>query len=129
FMRVRFRVNGSLIEVMRLPATMKSATPARIKVMSQLDISEKRLPQDGRLQVKTKEKKIDVRVSILPTVFGEKVVMRILDQGNVSPDMKSIGFEEEQYKYFNKAIQQPYGMLLVTGPTGSGKSTTMYAAL
>ncbi len=129
FMRVRFRVNGSLIEVMRLPAQMKSATPARIKVMSQLDISEKRLPQDGRLQVKTKDKKIDVRVSVLPTIFGEKVVMRILDQGNVTPDMKSIGFEEDQYKYFTKAIAQPYGMLLVTGPTGSGKSTTMYAAL
>jgi type IV pilus assembly protein PilB len=129
FMRVRFRINGSLIEVMRLPAQMKAATPARIKVMAQLDISEKRLPQDGRLQVKTKDKKIDIRVSILPTIFGEKVVMRILDQGNTSPDIKGIGFEEDQLKYFTKACQQPYGMLLVTGPTGSGKSTTLYAAL
>lgn len=129
FMRVRFRVNGSLQEVMRLPVQMKSATPARIKVMAQLDISEKRLPQDGRLQVKTKDKKIDVRVSILPTIFGEKVVMRILDQGNTSPDIKGIGFEEDQFKFFTKACHQPYGMLLVTGPTGSGKSTTLYAAL
>ncbi len=128
-MRVRFRVNGSLLEVMRLPAQMKSATPARIKVMAQLDISEKRLPQDGRLQVKTKDKKIDIRVSVLPTIFGEKVVMRILDQGSSTPDIKGIGFEEDQYKFFSKACAQPYGMLLVTGPTGSGKSTTLYAAL
>ncbi|MBY0371439.1 type IV-A pilus assembly ATPase PilB [bacterium] len=129
YLRVRFRVNGSLLEVMRLPAQMKAATPARIKVMAQLDISEKRLPQDGRLQVKTKDKKIDIRVSVLPTIFGEKVVMRILDQGNVAPDIKGIGFEEEQARAFIKACQQPYGMLLVTGPTGSGKSTTLYAAL
>ncbi len=129
FMRIRFRINGSLLEVMRLPATMKANTPARIKVMAQLDISEKRLPQDGRLQVKTKDRKIDIRVSILPTIFGEKVVMRILDQGNTTPDIKGIGFEEDQYKYFSKACSQPYGMLLVTGPTGSGKSTTLYAAL
>jgi type IV pilus assembly protein PilB len=129
FLRVRFRLNGSLTEVMRLPAQMIPATPARIKVMAQLDISEKRLPQDGRLSVKTKEKKIDIRVSVLPTIFGEKVVMRILDQGNTSPDIKGVGFEEEQLKIFKKACQQPYGMLLVTGPTGSGKSTTLYAAL
>jgi type IV pilus assembly protein PilB len=129
FMRIRFRINGSLLEVMRLPATMKASTPARIKVMAQLDISEKRLPQDGRLQVKIKDRKIDIRVSILPTIFGEKVVMRILDQGSTTPDIKSIGFEEDQYKFFSKACAQPYGMLLVTGPTGSGKSTTLYAAL
>lgn len=129
FLRIRFRLNGSLTEVMRLPANMIAATPARIKVMAQLDISEKRLPQDGRLSVKTKEKKIDIRVSVLPTIFGEKVVMRILDQSNTSPDIKGVGFEEDQLKYFKKACQQPYGMLLVTGPTGSGKSTTLYAAL
>lgn len=129
FMRVRYRVNGSLVEVMKLPAAMKAPTAARIKVMSQLDISEKRLPQDGRLQVKTRDKKIDIRVSVLPTIFGEKVVMRILDQSNVAPNIKSIGFEEDQEKIFVKACQQPYGMLLVTGPTGSGKSTTLYAAL
>ena len=129
YMRIRFRINGSLLEMMRLPATMISATPARIKVMAQLDISEKRLPQDGRLQVKLKDKKIDIRVSILPTIFGEKVVMRILDQGNATPDVKGIGFEEEQLKFFYKACTQPYGMLLVTGPTGSGKSTTLYSAL
>ncbi len=128
-LRVRFRINGSLLEVMRLPPQMTAATPARIKVMAQLDISEKRLPQDGRIQVKTKDKKIDIRVSVLPTIFGEKVVMRILDQGTITPDLKTIGFEEDQYKYFSKACQQPYGMVLVTGPTGSGKSTTLYAAL
>jgi type IV pilus assembly protein PilB len=129
FSRVRFRIDGTLHEVMRLPPQLKVPTPARIKVMAQLDISEKRLPQDGRIQVKTKQKKIDIRVSILPTIFGEKVVMRLLDQGSSTPDLMAIGFEEDQYKIFRKAAVQPYGMVLVTGPTGSGKSTTLYAAL
>jgi len=115
--------------VMRLPPQLKSPLPARVKVMAQLDISEKRLPQDGRIQVKTKDKRIDIRVSILPTMFGEKVVMRLLDQGNTTPDLRAVGFEEEQLKLFKKAASQPYGMILVTGPTGSGKSTTLYAAL
>jgi type IV pilus assembly protein PilB len=97
--------------------------------MAQLDISEKRLPQDGRIQVKTNDRKIDIRVSILPVIFGEKVVMRILDQGSSTPDLFKIGFEEAQLELFKKAAQQPYGMILVTGPTGSGKSTTLYAAL
>lgn len=127
--RVRFRIDGTLHEVMRLPPQLKVATPARVKVMAQLDISEKRLPQDGRIQVKTKSRKIDIRVSILPTLFGEKVVMRILDQGTSTPDLRKIGFEEDQLKLFAKAAGQPYGMILVTGPTGSGKSTTLYAAL
>lgn len=127
--RVRFRVDGALFEVMKIPPQLKSAMPSRIKVMANLDISEKRLPQDGRIQVKTKTSKIDVRVSILPTMFGEKVVMRILDQGTKAPSLLQMGFEEAQLKIFKKAVQQPYGMVLVTGPTGSGKSTTLYAAL
>ena len=129
FSRVRFRIDGTLHEVMRLPPAFKSPMPARIKVMAQLDISEKRLPQDGRIQVKTKARKIDIRVSTLPTMFGEKVVMRLLDQGTSTPDLVSIGFEEEQLRLFQKGAHQPYGMCLVTGPTGSGKSTTLYAAL
>lgn len=129
FSRVRFRIDGALYEVMQLPPQLRTALPSRIKVMSSLDISEKRLPQDGRIQVRTKSKKLDVRVSILPTIFGEKVVMRILDQGNTTPDLTRSGFEEEQIKIFRKACAQPYGMVLVTGPTGSGKSTTLYAAL
>ncbi len=127
--RVRFRIDGALHEVMKLPPNLKTPTPARIKVMAQMDISEKRLPQDGRIQVRTKDRKIDIRVSTLPTIYGEKVVMRLLDQGGAVPDMMSMGFEEEQLKLFAKAARQPYGMILVTGPTGSGKSTTLYAAL
>jgi len=127
--RVRFRVDGALFEVMKIPPQMRSAMPARIKVMANLDISEKRLPQDGRIQVKTRSSKIDIRVSVLPTMFGEKVVMRILDQGNKTPSLLQMGFEEDQLKSFKKAATQPYGMVLVTGPTGSGKSTTLYAAL
>ncbi|NBX68730.1 MAG: type IV-A pilus assembly ATPase PilB [Proteobacteria bacterium] len=129
FSRVRFRIDGSLYEVMRLPPQFKASTPARIKVMSELDISEKRLPQDGRIQVKTKTSKLDIRVSILPTMFGEKVVMRLLDQGNKTPDLTKNGFEESQLATFRKAASQPYGMVLVTGPTGSGKSTTLYGIL
>jgi len=115
--------------VMRLPPNMKTAIAARIKVMSELDISQKRLPQDGRIQVRIQNRKVDVRVSLLPTIFGEKVVMRLLDAGSKTPDLKNIGFEDEQFKHFEKAAIQPYGMILVTGPTGSGKSTTLYAAL
>ncbi|MFM8313342.1 MAG: GspE/PulE family protein, partial [Deltaproteobacteria bacterium] len=129
FSRVRLRIDGSLYEVMRLPPQFKAATPARIKVMSELDISEKRLPQDGRIQLKMKNSKLDVRVSILPTMFGEKVVMRLLDQGNKTPDLSKNGFEESQLETFRKAASQPYGMVLVTGPTGSGKSTTLYGML
>jgi type IV pilus assembly protein PilB len=129
FSRIRFRIDGALHEIMQTPPQMRTAVPSRIKVMSSLNISEKRLPQDGRLQVRTKSKKLDIRVSTLPTIFGEKVVMRLLDQGNTTPTLESVGFEEEQMKLFRKAAVQPYGMVLVTGPTGSGKSTTLYAAL
>jgi type IV pilus assembly protein PilB len=127
--RVRFRIDGTLHEVMKLPNSVRVAVPARIKVMASLDISEKRLPQDGRIQIRMKQSKIDVRVSTLPTIFGEKVVMRILDQGSSTPSLSKMGLEDEQLRIFRKASQQPYGMVLVTGPTGSGKSTTLYAIL
>jgi type IV pilus assembly protein PilB len=129
YSRVRFRIDGSLYEVMRLPPQLRAATPARIKVMANLDISEKRLPQDGRIQVRTKSRKIDIRVSVLPTAFGEKVVLRLLDQGATSVDLNTSGFEEDQLEIFRTAAKLPYGMVLVTGPTGSGKSTTLYGAL
>jgi len=129
FSRIRFRIDGTLHEVMRTPPQLKAALPARLKVMAQMDISEKRLPQDGRIQVRMKEKKVDVRVSTLPMIFGEKVCMRLLAQGDTNPELAKMGFEEQQLKVFRKASGQPYGMVLVTGPTGSGKSTTLYAAL
>ncbi len=129
YSRVRLRIDGALYEVMRLPPQFKASTPSRIKVMAELDISEKRLPQDGRIQIKTRSSKLDVRVSILPTMYGEKVVMRLLDQGNKTPDLGKNGFEESQLATFRKAANQPYGMVLVTGPTGSGKSTTLYGML
>lgn len=127
--RVRFRIDGSLHEIMKLPANFRLPVPARIKVMANLDIAEKRLPQDGRIQLRTKHKTVDVRVSLVPTIHGEKVVMRLLDQGGAPPEMAQVGMEEEQLLIFKKAAEQPYGMILVTGPTGSGKSTTLYAAL
>jgi len=127
--RVRFRVDGSLHEIMQLPAHFTSTIPARIKVMASLDIAEKRLPQDGRIQVRTKTKMVDVRVSLVPTIHGEKVVMRLLDQGGSTPDLSQVGMEPEQLLLFKKASEQPYGMILVTGPTGSGKTTTLYAVL
>lgn len=130
FSRVRYRIDGTLYEVMKVPLQLKAALSARVKVMANMDISEKRLPQDGRIQVNTKLKRIDVRVSTLPTIFGEKVVMRILDQSaGKAPTLTSCGFEEEQLKIFCQAALQPYGMVLVTGPTGSGKTTTLYAVL
>ncbi|NDG27687.1 MAG: type II secretion system protein GspE, partial [Proteobacteria bacterium] len=128
-MRVRFRIDGSLHEVMKLPNTFRTPVPARIKVMSNLDIAEKRLPQDGRIQIRTKEKAVDIRVSLVPTLYGEKIVMRILDRGGTTPDIEKMGMEPQQLEVFKKAAEQPYGMILVTGPTGSGKTTTLYSAL
>ena len=127
--RVRFRVDGSLHEIMQLPPQFLPTIPARIKLMAKLDIAEKRLPQDGRIQVRTKTKMVDVRVSLVPTIHGEKVVMRLLDQGGSTPDLSQVGMELEQLELFKKASEQPYGMILVTGPTGSGKTTTLYAVL
>ena len=128
--RVRYRIDGILYEEMQLPLKLKNAVTSRIKIMSQLDISERRLPQDGRIKLKIgKDKEMDFRVSVLPTLFGEKIVMRLLDKGNLQLDMTKLGFEEKQLKDFMKAIYLPYGMVLVTGPTGSGKTTSLYSAL
>lgn len=127
--RVRFRIDGVLQEVMSPPLRMKAAIVSRVKIMASLDISERRIPQDGRINVRVGEKLIDLRVSIVPTVYGEKVVMRILDKSALMLDMKDLGFEEDSLRKFIQAIEQPYGIVLVTGPTGSGKSTTLYSAL
>ncbi|MCK4235229.1 type IV-A pilus assembly ATPase PilB [candidate division WOR-3 bacterium] len=127
--RVRFRIDGVLQEVMAPPLRMKLAIMSRVKIMASLNISERRIPQDGRINVRVGNKVIDLRVSIIPTLYGEKVVMRILDKSSLMLDMKDLGFEEEPLRKFINAIEQPYGIVLVTGPTGSGKSTTLYSAL
>jgi type IV pilus assembly protein PilB len=128
--RVRFRIDGVMYEVMRPPMKLRSAITSRLKIMSELDISERRLPQDGRIKLKLgRGKEMDFRVSICPTLFGEKVVMRLLDKSNLQLDMTKLGFDEGQLKDFMEAIDRPYGMVLVTGPTGSGKTTTLYSAL
>ena len=127
--RVRYRIDGVLYEVMAPPKRLKDALTSRLKIMAELDIAERRLPQDGRIKLKMKGKEVDLRVSSLPTLFGEKVVMRILDKSNLMLDMTKLGFEAEELKKLTKAILAPYGMVLVTGPTGSGKSTTLYSAL
>ncbi len=128
--RVRFRVDGSLKTVMNLPLKIRNAVTSRIKIMSKLDIAERRLPQDGRIKLKLgKKRDVDFRVSVLPCLFGEKVVLRILDKSNLSLDLAKLGFEAGAMDDFMKAINSPYGMVLVTGPTGSGKSTTLYSAL
>jgi len=128
--RVRYRVDGVLYEVMKPPMKLKNAIISRLKIMSELDIAERRLPQDGRIKLKLgKGKEMDFRVSVCPTLFGEKVVLRLLDKSNLQLDMTKLGFEEQQLKWFDEAISRPYGMCLVTGPTGSGKTTTLYSAL
>jgi type IV pilus assembly protein PilB len=128
-MRVRFRIDGVLYEMMRPPIQLKAALSSRIKIMSRLDIAERRLPQDGRIRLKTKGREMDFRVSILPTLYGEKAVLRLLDKEGLQLDMTKLGFEETQYKNFRDSIYLPFGMVLVTGPTGSGKTTTLYSAL
>ena len=127
--RVRYRMDGTLIEQTTLPYKLKGAIVSRLKIMANLDIAERRLPQDGRIKMNIGLKKIDLRVSCLPTIYGEKVVLRILDQGNLNLDMRKIGFNEKGYRDFSEALNSPFGMILVTGPTGSGKSTTLYSAL
>ncbi len=128
--RVRFRIDGVLYEVMKPPMKLRAAMISRLKIMSHLDISERRLPQDGRIKLRLgKGKEMDFRVSVCPTLFGEKVVLRLLDKSNLQLDMTKLGFEEKQMKDFLEAIDRPYGMVLVTGPTGSGKTTTLYSAL
>jgi len=128
--RVRFRVDGVLEEIMRPPLKLKNAITSRVKVMAALDIAERRLPQDGRIKLKLgRGQEMDFRVSVLPTIFGEKIVLRLLDKSNLQLDMTKLGFEESALKDFKEAIYKPYGMVLVTGPTGSGKTTTLYSAL
>jgi type IV pilus assembly protein PilB len=127
--RVRYRIDGSLLEIMRPPLKMKAALTSRVKILSQLNIAERRVPQDGRLKLKMGSRVIDFRVSTLPVLFGEKIVLRILDKGNLTLDLTKFGFEVKAEKDLMKAILNPYGMVLVTGPTGSGKTTTLYSAL
>jgi len=127
--RVRYRIDGALHEVMKPPLKMKAAITSRIKILADLNIAERRIPQDGRIKLRMKKKVVDFRVSTLPVIFGEKVVMRILDKGNLTFDLAKFGFEPKAEKDFFNAIAQPYGMVLVTGPTGSGKTTTLYSAL
>src|SRR5436190_11474815 len=132
-LRIRFRIDGVLYDVMHPPLKLRDALISRVKIMSKLDISEKRLPQDGRIKIKVKvdsrSRELDFRVSTLPTLFGEKVVLRLLDKENLMLDMTKLGFEPESLVKFQRNISRPYGMVLVTGPTGSGKTNTLYSAL
>jgi type IV pilus assembly protein PilB len=129
-MRVRYRIDGVLHEIMRPPLRMKEAIVSRLKILARLDISERRLPQDGRIKLRlSKAKTVDFRVSVLPTLFGEKVVMRLLDPSNLMLDMAKLGYDEKELGWFKHAIHQPYGMVLVTGPTGSGKTVSLYSAV
>jgi type IV pilus assembly protein PilB len=127
--RVRYRIDGALLEIMKPPMKMKAALTSRIKILSQLNIAERRVPQDGRLKLKMGARVVDFRVSTLPVLFGEKIVLRILDKGNLTLDLYKFGFEPKAEADLMKAILNPYGMVLVTGPTGSGKTTTLYSAL
>ena len=128
-LRIRYRVDGILHIVAKYPVEIKDAVAARFKVLSNLDIAEKRLPQDGRMKVKFMGRKIDFRVSTVPTIYGEKIVLRILDKEGLKFDLSELGLEEREYKLLDKAIHSSYGMILVTGPTGSGKTTTLYSSL
>jgi len=127
--RVRYRIDGILREMAPLPFKYRAAIISRLKIMSELDISERRLPQDGRIKIKLDSRTVDLRVSVLPTIFGEKVVMRILDPNALMVDMTKLGFTQKALDRFSKAITLPFGIILVTGPTGSGKTTTLYSAL
>ena len=131
--RIRFRIDGVLYDVMHPPMKLRDPLISRLKIMAKLDISEKRLPQDGRIKIKVKvddrSRELDFRVSTLPTLFGEKVVLRLLDKDKLMLDMSKLGFEAESLEKFQRAIANPYGMVLVTGPTGSGKTNTLYSAL
>jgi type IV pilus assembly protein PilB len=128
-LRVRYRIDGALVEVMKPPMKMRAALISRFKIMASLNIAERRVPQDGRIKLKVGKKVIDFRVSTLPTLFGEKVVLRILDKGNLTLELEKFGIEPRAERELMEAIQNPYGMVLVTGPTGSGKTTTLYSCL
>jgi type IV pilus assembly protein PilB len=128
-LRVRYRIDGALMEIMKPPLKMKAALISRFKIMSALNIAERRVPQDGRIKLKVGAKVIDFRVSTLPTIFGEKVVLRILDKGNLTLDLQKFGIEKKAEADLMEAVENPYGMVLVTGPTGSGKTTTLYSCI
>ena len=127
--RIRFRIDGVLHEMLSPPKRLEPAIISRLKIMSNLDISERRVPQDGRIKLRFSNREIDFRVSVLPTIFGEKAVLRILDKDSLQLDLTKLGFDPWSYEKFNHAIHQPYGMVLITGPTGSGKTTTLYSAI
>lgn len=128
--RVRYRIDGVLYEVMKPPMKLKNAITSRVKIMAELDIAERRLPQDGRIKIKLGGgKDMDFRVSVLPTLFGEKIVLRLLDKSNLQLDMTKLGYEAESLTHFKREIHKPFGMVLVTGPTGSGKTVSLYSAL
>ncbi len=127
--RVRLRQDGALYELQSPPLRMKNAITSRLKLMAELDIAEKRIPQDGRIKIRIQNRMIDLRVSSLPVIYGEKIVMRILDQQNLNVNLESFGFQPEALDRFSRAVKSPYGMVLVTGPTGSGKTTTLYSAI
>jgi type IV pilus assembly protein PilB len=128
-LRIRYRVDGALHDAFKIPKTNQNAVLARLKIISGLDITENRLPQDGRFKVKYEDKEVDFRVSSLPTTFGQKFVLRALDKGNLSIGLDKLGFSEAPARVFKQAVLKPFGMILVTGPTGSGKSTTLYSVL
>jgi len=128
-LRVRFRIDGVLHQVLSLARNLHPGISSRIKIMSEMDISERRKPQDGRIKIKVEKRTVDMRVSSIPTIFGEKIVLRILDESNLVLDLAKLGFESQELEEFRKSVESPYGMILVTGPTGSGKTTTLYSAL
>src|SRR2546421_7929967 len=127
--RIRFRIDGVLHEMLSPPKRLEAAITSRIKIMSNLDIAERRLPQDGRIKLRYNTREIDFRVSVLPTIFGEKAVLRILDKDALQLDLTKLGFDPFALEQVQKVIRQPYGMILITGPTGSGKTTTLYSAI
>lgn len=129
FLRIRYRIDGALHDILKIPKINQNAILARLKIISSLDITENRLPQDGRFKVKFEGREVDFRVSALPTTFGQKFVLRLLDKGNLSVGLEKLGFSEQPLNRFKESIAKPFGMLLVTGPTGSGKSTTLYSIL
>ncbi|MCG2660905.1 MAG: Flp pilus assembly complex ATPase component TadA, partial [Kiritimatiellae bacterium] len=128
-LRLRYRIDGDLYEVPSAPKNLQSAIISRIKIMSNMNIAERRIPQDGRFRVKALGKEVDVRVNLLPMIFGEKVAMRILDKTNLAPSLSALGLDPKAYEAFSYAISQPHGIILVTGPTGCGKTTTLYSGL
>ena len=128
-LRVRLRIDGGLVVITKPPVQLKDALASRIKIMAGINIAEKRLPQDGGIRVQVNDNPIDFRVNTLPTIHGEKIVMRILDKANLQVDMTQLGFERDDLEKLQETIHRPYGMVLVTGPTGSGKTTTLYSAL